>query len=174
VYPNTLTALLLSGAQVREWIEMSAGQFRRIDPKGAAQQLLLDAGFRSYDFDTLDGVTYEFDLTQPARYDGNGKLVAPDSHRVQNLRLAGVPVAADAKFIVATNNYRAFGGGNFPGLDGTPSRPPRSRSSRARPTPGTRRSSRKTWSASPPACATTSARPDRAARSRTASRSCAT
>lgn len=119
VYPNTLKAVLLSGVQVREWIEMSAGQFRRIDPKGAAQQPLLDEGFRSYNFDTLDGVTYEFDLTQPARYDGNGKLVAPDSHRVQNLRLAGVPVADDAKFIVATNNYRAFGGGNFPGLDGT-------------------------------------------------------
>ena len=119
MYPNTLKAVLLSGAQVREWIEMSAGQFRRIDPKGAAAQPLLDEGFRSYNFDTLDGVTYEFDLTQPARYDGNGKLVAPESHRVQNLRIAGAPVTADAKFVVATNNYRAFGGGNFPGLDGT-------------------------------------------------------
>jgi len=119
MYPNTLKAVLLSGAQVREWIEMSAGQFRRIDAKGAAAQPLLDEGFRSYNFDTLDGVSYEFDLTQPARYDGNGKLVAPDAHRVLNLRVAGVPVAADAKFIVATNNYRAFGGGNFPGLDGT-------------------------------------------------------
>ncbi|MEP7102439.1 MAG: bifunctional 2',3'-cyclic-nucleotide 2'-phosphodiesterase/3'-nucleotidase [Burkholderiales bacterium] len=118
MYPNTLKAVLLTGAQVREWIEMSAGQFRRIDPKGAATQPLLDEGFRSYNFDTLDGVTYEFDLTQPARFDANGKLVAPESHRVQNLRYAGAPVAADAKFIVATNNYRAFGGGNFPGLDG--------------------------------------------------------
>jgi len=119
VYPNTLKAVLLTGAQVREWLEMSAGQFRRIDPNGAAVQPLLDAGFRSYNFDTLDGVSYEFDLTQPARYDGNGKLVAPDAHRVRNLRHAGVPVAPDAEFIVATNNYRAFGGGNFPGLDGT-------------------------------------------------------
>lgn len=119
VYPNTLKAVLLTGAQVREWLEMSAGQFRRIEPKGPAVQPLLDEGFRSYNFDTLDGVTYEFDLTQPARYDGNGKLVEPDAHRVQNLRVAGTPVAADAKFIVATNNYRAFGGGNFPGLDGT-------------------------------------------------------
>ena len=119
MYPNTLKAVLLSGAQVREWIEMSAGQFQRIDPKGAATQPLLDEGFRSYNFDTLDGVTYEIDVTQAARYDGNGKLVAPGSHRVQNLRFAGAPVSADAKFIVATNNYRAFGGGNFPGLDGT-------------------------------------------------------
>jgi len=118
MYPNTLKAVLLTGAQVREWIEMSAGQFRRIDPAGPAQQPLLDEGFRSYNFDTLDGVSYELDLTQPARYTGNGGLAAPDAHRVQNLRYQGRPVDADARFIVATNNYRAFGGGNFPGLTG--------------------------------------------------------
>jgi 2',3'-cyclic-nucleotide 2'-phosphodiesterase/3'-nucleotidase len=117
VYPNTLKAMLLTGAEVREWIEMSAGQFNQIDPKGAAQQPILNDSFRSYNFDTLDGVSYEFDVTQPARYDANGKLAAPNAHRVQNLRYQGRPVAPDAQFIVATNNYRAFGGGNFPGLN---------------------------------------------------------
>lgn len=117
VYPNTLKAMLLTGAEVREWIEMSAGQFNQIDPKGAAQQSVLNDTFRSYNFDTLDGVTYEFDVTQPARYDNNGKLVAPDAHRVRNLSYQGSPVLPDARFIVATNNYRAFGGGNFPGLN---------------------------------------------------------
>ena len=62
-------------------------------------------------------MSYEFDVTQPARYDANGKLVAPDAHRVKNLRYQGEPVRPDAQFIVATNNYRAFGGGNFPGLN---------------------------------------------------------
>ena len=119
VYPNTLKAMLLTGAEVQEWIEMSAGQFNQIDPKGDAQQSLLNAGFRSFNFDTLDGVTYEFDVTQPARYDTNGKLVAPDAHRVKKLSYQGKPVQPDAKFIVATNNYRAFGGGNFPGLNGS-------------------------------------------------------
>jgi 2',3'-cyclic-nucleotide 2'-phosphodiesterase/3'-nucleotidase len=119
MYPNTLKAVLVTGAQLREWLEMSAGQFRRIAPDGPAVQPLLDESFPSFNFDTIDGVSYEFDLTQPARYDGSGKLVAPDAHRVRNLRRAGAPVAMDAKFIVATNNYRAFGGGNFPGLDGT-------------------------------------------------------
>lgn len=119
MYPNTLKAVLLTGAQVREWIEMSAGQFRRIDPAGPARQPLLDEGFRSYNFDTLDGVGYEIDVTQPARYDGNGKLVAPESHRVQALSYRGKPMDMAAKFVVATNNYRAFGGGSFPGLGGT-------------------------------------------------------
>jgi 2',3'-cyclic-nucleotide 2'-phosphodiesterase/3'-nucleotidase len=119
VYPNTLKAMLLTGAEVQEWIEMSAGQFNQIDPKGKAQQSVLNDGFRSYNFDTLDGVTYEFDVTQPARYDANGKLIAPDAHRVKNLSYQGQPVQADARFIVATNNYRAFGGGNFPGLNGS-------------------------------------------------------
>jgi 2',3'-cyclic-nucleotide 2'-phosphodiesterase/3'-nucleotidase len=40
----------------------------------------------------------------------------PDAHRVQNLRYQGKPVEPTARFIVATNNYRAYGGGNFPGL----------------------------------------------------------
>ncbi len=117
VYPNILKAMLLTGAEVKEWIEMSAGQFNQIDPAGAAQQPVLNEVFRSFNFDTLDGVTYEFDLTQPARYDPNGKLVAPAAHRVRNLSYQGQPIQPDAKFIVATNNYRAFGGGNFPGLD---------------------------------------------------------
>ena len=117
VYPNTLKAMLLTGAEVQEWIEMSAGQFNQIDPKGDAQQLLLNDGFRSYNFDTLDGVTYEFDVTQPARYNANGKLIAPAAHRVKNLSYQGQLVKPEAKFIVATNNYRAFGGGNFPGLN---------------------------------------------------------
>ena len=117
VYPNTLKAMLLTGAEVQEWIEMSAGQFNQIDPKGDAQQLLLNDGFRSYNFDTLDGVTYEFDVTQPARYNANGKLIAPAAHRVKNLSYQGQLVQPEAKFIVATNNYRAFGGGNFPGLN---------------------------------------------------------
>ncbi len=117
VYPNSLKAMLLTGAEVQEWIEMSAGQFNQIDPKGAAQQTLLNDTFRSYNFDTLDGVGYEFDVTQPARYDGNGKLVAPNAHRVTKLQFEGKPVQPDDKFLVATNNYRAFGGGNFPGLN---------------------------------------------------------
>ena len=119
IYPNTVKAVLLSGAQVQEWIEMSAGQFNQIKPMaegGTAQQSLVNNAFPSFNFDTLDGVTYELDLTQPAKYAVNGTLTNAAANRVKNLRFDGQPIGKDAKFVVATNNYRAFGGGNFPDL----------------------------------------------------------
>jgi 2',3'-cyclic-nucleotide 2'-phosphodiesterase / 3'-nucleotidase len=119
VYPNTLKAVLLTGAQVREWLEMAAGQFRRIDPAGPPEQELIDPAFPSYNFDTLDGVSYRIDVTQPARYERSGKLVAPAARRIVDLRYRGEAIDGQARFLVATNNYRASGGGNFPGLDGS-------------------------------------------------------
>lgn len=119
VYPNTIKVVKITGAEVREWLEMAAGQFRQIDPigqGGAAEQELINPEFRSYNFDTLDGVSYEIDVSQPARYSVEGKLLAPDAHRIVNLRYQGKPIDARADFLVVTNNYRASGGGNFPGL----------------------------------------------------------
>ena len=119
VYPNTVNIVRLNGAQVREWLEMSAIAFNRIDPKGPAEQDLVNASIPSYNFDTLDGVNYRIDVTQAARYDRSGKLVAPDAHRIQDLRYNGQPIDEAAFFAVVTNNYRASGGGAFPGLDGS-------------------------------------------------------
>ncbi|MBA8733259.1 bifunctional 2',3'-cyclic-nucleotide 2'-phosphodiesterase/3'-nucleotidase [Chromobacterium violaceum] len=116
IYPNTIKAVKITGADVREWLEMSAGQFRRIDPKGPAAQELINPDFRSYNFDSLYGVSYQVDVTQAARYDGDGKLVAPDSRRIVNLTFNGKPIDPAQRFIVVTNNYRASGGGNFPGI----------------------------------------------------------
>ncbi len=118
IYPNTIKAVLLTGAQVREWLEMSAGQFNRIDPAGAPEQNLINTSFPTFNFDTLDGLNYEIDVTQPARYARDGKLVAPEARRIVQLSHQGKPLDDQARFIVVTNNYRASGGGNFPGLDG--------------------------------------------------------
>jgi len=119
IYPNTVKVVKLSGAQVREWLEFSAGAFNRIDPTGAAEQLLINPAFPSFNFDTIDGVSYRIDVTQPARYERGGKLVAPQARRIVELLYRGKPLAEDAEFLVVTNNYRASGGGNFPGLDGS-------------------------------------------------------
>lgn len=119
IYPNSVHIVRITGAQVREWLEMAAGAFNRIDPAGAPEQNLVNPAFPSYNFDTLDGVSYRIDITQPARYERGGKLVAPDARRIVDLRWGGKPIDDNALFAVVTNNYRASGGGDFPALDGS-------------------------------------------------------
>ena len=67
----------------------------------------------------IDGVTYEIDVTQPAKYDAKGNLVDANANRIKNLRFDGKSIDMNKKFLVATNNYRAGGGGGFPALDGS-------------------------------------------------------
>ncbi|MDP4084068.1 MAG: bifunctional 2',3'-cyclic-nucleotide 2'-phosphodiesterase/3'-nucleotidase [Bacillota bacterium] len=120
LYNNTLKAVELSGAEVKEWLEMSASQFNQIDPTNAAAQELINYTFQPYNFDVIDGVKYQVDVTQPARYNfSTGDVANADAHRIIHFtNMDGTPIDPNQKFIVATNNYRAGGGGNFPGLKG--------------------------------------------------------
>ncbi len=117
LYPNTVRAVKVTGAGVREWLERSAGAFNRIVP-GEEGQELLNPDFASYNFDVIDGVTYRIDLSQPAKYGPEGEVANPEANRIQNLSIDGQKIDDEQEFIVATNNYRAGGGGSFPGLDG--------------------------------------------------------
>ncbi|MWC26823.1 bifunctional 2',3'-cyclic-nucleotide 2'-phosphodiesterase/3'-nucleotidase [Paenibacillus sp. MMS18-CY102] len=107
LYSNTVNAVVLTGAEIKEWLEWSAGQFNTIDPKGTSEQPLVNENFPTYNFDVIDGLNYQIDVTQQARYDAGGKLVAPNAHRIQNIAYKGKPLDLKQKFIVATNNYRA-------------------------------------------------------------------
>ena len=118
LYPNTVRAVRISGKDVRDWLERSAGMFNQVAP-GTRDTALLNPSFPSYNFDVMDGVTYEIDLSQPSKFGPKGELENPDANRIKNLAYNGQPVTDDMEFIVATNNYRASGGGSFPGADGS-------------------------------------------------------
>ncbi|KQX01222.1 2', 3'-cyclic nucleotide 2'-phosphodiesterase [Massilia sp. Root418] len=108
LYPNTLSAVKVSGAGLKAWLEKAASRFNTIDPSKTAPQELVNAGFAGYNFDMLTSpdVSYRIDVTQP------------QGRRIQALSYNGQPVGDTQEFLVATNNYRASGGGAFPGVDG--------------------------------------------------------
>ena len=102
-FDNPICAMLRRGWQIRQWLERSNAFFNRITP-GLADQPLLNCQIAPYHFDTLHGITYTVDLSCP-----NG----PETGRIRDLRLGGRPLCDDTLCIVATNSYRAHGGGGL-------------------------------------------------------------
>ena len=106
-YPNTLAAVKVDGAGLKAWLEKSAERFNRIDPSKTGEQDLINDHYPGFNFDQIQGgIHYVIDVSKPV------------GQRITSLMYRGKRVTPDQPFIVVTNNYRASGGGNFPGLDG--------------------------------------------------------
>ncbi|MFF0257121.1 bifunctional metallophosphatase/5'-nucleotidase [Micromonospora zamorensis] len=107
VYDNTLEAVVLSGAEVRAYLEYSAKYFRTLAPGAPVDpEQISDPAVPDYNYDVFSGVDYDIDISKPV------------GQRITRLVLPGTdtPVADNAQFVVAVNNYRRSGGGNFPGI----------------------------------------------------------
>ena len=104
VFDNTLVAKLLTGAQVRAYLEFSAEYFVRTAVGAVVDvEKLTNAGDRpDYNYDYVSGLTYDIDIAQAA------------GSRIKNLSFGGAALDDAQQFVLAVNNYRANGGGAFP------------------------------------------------------------
>jgi 2',3'-cyclic-nucleotide 2'-phosphodiesterase/3'-nucleotidase len=104
IYENTLDARLLTGAQVRDYLEFAAAYYVQT-PADAVIDVakLTNANSRwDYTYDMVSGVSYEIDIAQP------------EGSRIKNLTYGGAALDDSAQFVLAVNNYRANGGSNYP------------------------------------------------------------
>lgn len=113
-FPNELCVLRMNGAQLRDWLERAASVFNQVVP-GQGQQALIDPSVPGHAFDVIDGLEYQIDLSRTAVYDHAGNRQGkPDRGRIIDLRHHGRRIADTDQFALATNHYRAFGGGPYP------------------------------------------------------------
>ncbi|MFJ3333604.1 bifunctional metallophosphatase/5'-nucleotidase [Streptomyces sp. NPDC086766] len=104
VYDNTLVAKLMTGAQVRAYLEYSAEYYVQT-AAGApvdVDKMTNANGRPDYNYDYVSGFRYDIDIAQPA------------GSRIKNLTYAGAALDDAQQFVLAVNNYRANGGGAFP------------------------------------------------------------
>ena len=114
-FPNTVVALLVTGAQVRLWLERSAAVFGRVLP-GQGDQPLFDPAAASYGFDVISDLRWQIDLSVKPGFSPTGARLPDGGQRVCGLRYKDRPVSNHDPFVLVTNNYRAGGGGDFPGV----------------------------------------------------------
>jgi len=121
IYDNTLLGIRFTGAQVKAYLEYSAEYFQQVVGAGpftpdsvtnALRPLGPGTPIPDYNYDVMSGLddslAYDIDISRP-----NGQ-------RITSLTYAGQPLDPSAQFVIAINNYRQSGGGNFPGVTTAP------------------------------------------------------
>ena len=108
----------ITGANLREWLEYSASIYAK---KGTKLKYLLPTFTKRnpsvstliqeeylQDWSSLfvfDGISYEIDLTQPARFKADGTMVSYKNKRIVNLKYQGKEVTDKQEFIIVSDVY---------------------------------------------------------------------
>lgn len=114
LHPNSLATLRVTGACVLLWLERSVSLYHQI-PHGAADAALISLVFPSFNYEMIDGVSYQVDLSQPPMFDAFGTVINRDTRRIIDFCYQGQPIPPDKEFALVTNSYRAAGGLGFEG-----------------------------------------------------------
>lgn len=108
LYPfeNTLRAVRITGAQLRDYLEHSARYWLTFTPGMTGS--LVNRTIPGFNNDMVVGAEYDIDLTKPA------------GQRIVALSVSGKPVADGDSFTIALSNYRQTGGGGYAMLANAP------------------------------------------------------
>jgi 2',3'-cyclic-nucleotide 2'-phosphodiesterase/3'-nucleotidase len=110
IFDNTLRAVVLNGAQIKDYLEESATSFDAVTGPGPWTPDDVGGGGYCYDviYGLTDRITYDIDLSEP------------EGERIENLSYGGAPIDPEAEFVVAINNYRHDGGCGYPHVSDQP------------------------------------------------------
>jgi 2',3'-cyclic-nucleotide 2'-phosphodiesterase (5'-nucleotidase family) len=103
-YENTLSAVRITGAQLKAYLEYSARYYGTFGTREPA----VHADVPGYNFDIVAGADYTIDLSRPV------------GSRITSLSVHGKPVSEGDSFTLALNNYRRSGGGGYAMLKDAP------------------------------------------------------
>ncbi|MHB8945952.1 MAG: 5'-nucleotidase C-terminal domain-containing protein [Bacillota bacterium] len=97
IYDNTLYGVEVTGQQLKDAMEWSAGYYNQYN-YGTDYTPVINSSVRDYNYDMYSGINYKIDITKPV------------GSRIVGLTYHGQPIDMKAKYKVAVNNYRATGG----------------------------------------------------------------